>query len=226
MLYFQLIQVFGQDLDGSSFMGSRLRIEHSRDSRDSRRDGGRDRYSPPRGRFSWVKRSIFDSSVSVRMSVVDAFDENVYPVQFLFPLFIPVMLISSWWFISLTDLFSRRGNPPGRRTGYRTIVENLSSRTSWQDLKDFMRKVKNYNFQLSSFLTWWTWHCVTHMIHYALSSWLCKFPLSSQNSYPQFRPTVLAKSIKHLLSNTDFPTNHTFFKPICHTPPSLQNIFC
>merc|ERR1712172_376358 len=30
--------------------------------------------------------------------------------------------------------------PPGRRTGYRTIVENLSSRTSWQDLKDFMRK--------------------------------------------------------------------------------------
>merc|ERR1711971_202269 len=72
-------------LDGSSFMGSRLRIEHSRDSRDSRRDGGRDRYSPPRGRLS-------------------------------------------------------RGNPPGRRTGYRTIVENLSSRTSWQDLKDFMRK--------------------------------------------------------------------------------------
>jgi len=72
-----------RDLDGSSFMGSRLRIEHARDSRDSRRDGGR--WSPPRGRFS-------------------------------------------------------RGNPPGRRTGYRTIVENLSSRTSWQDLKDFMRK--------------------------------------------------------------------------------------
>merc|ERR1719151_495235 len=72
-----------RDLDGTSFMGSRLRIEHARDSRDSRRDGGR--WSPPRGRFS-------------------------------------------------------RGNPPGRRTGYRTIVENLSSRTSWQDLKDFMRK--------------------------------------------------------------------------------------
>jgi len=72
-----------KDLDGSSFMGSRLRIEHARDSRDGRRDGGR--WSPPRGRFS-------------------------------------------------------RGNPPGRRTGYRTIVENLSSRTSWQDLKDFMRK--------------------------------------------------------------------------------------
>merc|ERR1712038_614825 len=72
-----------KDLDGTSFMGSRLRIEHARDSRDSRRDGGR--WSPPRGRFS-------------------------------------------------------RGNPPGRRTGYRTIVENLSSRTSWQDLKDFMRK--------------------------------------------------------------------------------------
>jgi len=27
-----------------------------------------------------------------------------------------------------------------RRTNYRLVVENLSSRTSWQDLKDFMRK--------------------------------------------------------------------------------------
>ena len=26
----------------------------------------------------------------------------------------------------------RRGNPPGRKTNYRIIVENLSSRTSWQ----------------------------------------------------------------------------------------------
>lgn len=34
----------------------------------------------------------------------------------------------------------RRGNPPGRKTGYRLVVENLSSRTSWQDLKDFMRQ--------------------------------------------------------------------------------------
>lgn len=34
----------------------------------------------------------------------------------------------------------RKGNPPGRRTGYRVVVENLSSRTSWQDLKDFMRQ--------------------------------------------------------------------------------------
>jgi len=42
-----------KDLDGSSFMGSRLRIEHARDSRDSRRDGGR--WSPPRGRFSLVR---------------------------------------------------------------------------------------------------------------------------------------------------------------------------
>ena len=37
-----------QDLDGTSFMGSRLRIEHSRDSRDARDRG---RYSPPRGRY-------------------------------------------------------------------------------------------------------------------------------------------------------------------------------
>ena len=26
----------------------------------------------------------------------------------------------------------RRGNPPGRKTEYRCIVENLSSKTSWQ----------------------------------------------------------------------------------------------
>merc|ERR1712126_368251 len=32
------------------------------------------------------------------------------------------------------------GNPPGKRTGYKLIVENLSTRTSWQDLKDYMRQ--------------------------------------------------------------------------------------
>lgn len=36
--------------------------------------------------------------------------------------------------------FARKGNPPGRRTNYRIVVENLSSRTSWQDLKDYMRQ--------------------------------------------------------------------------------------
>ncbi|CAB4056441.1 SFRS4_5_6 [Lepeophtheirus salmonis] len=30
-------------------------------------------------------------------------------------------------------------NPPGRRTQYRIRVENLSTRTSWQDLKDYFR---------------------------------------------------------------------------------------
>ena len=30
-----------------------------------------------------------------------------------------------------------RGNPPGPRTNYRLVVENLSSRTSWQ-VSDFM----------------------------------------------------------------------------------------
>lgn len=33
-----------------------------------------------------------------------------------------------------------RGKPPGQRTGYRLVVENLSSSTSWQDLKDYMRQ--------------------------------------------------------------------------------------
>ena len=40
----------------------------------------------------------------------------------------------------------RRGNPPGRRTGYRLIFENLSSRTSWQDLKDYMRQAGEINY--------------------------------------------------------------------------------
>jgi len=38
------------------------------------------------------------------------------------------------------DRDRRRGNPPGARTNYRIIVENLSSRVSWQDLKDYFRK--------------------------------------------------------------------------------------
>merc|ERR1712223_1295987 len=33
----------------------------------------------------------------------------------------------------------RRGNPPGPKTNYRLVVENISSRTSWQDLKDYFR---------------------------------------------------------------------------------------
>merc|ERR1712142_1408986 len=33
-----------------------------------------------------------------------------------------------------------RGRAPGPRTGYRLIVENLSSSVSWQDLKDYMRQ--------------------------------------------------------------------------------------
>jgi len=33
-----------------------------------------------------------------------------------------------------------RGAAPGGRTPYRVIVDNLSSRTSWQDLKDYFRK--------------------------------------------------------------------------------------
>ena len=40
---------------------------------------------------------------------------------------------------SFGDRGNRRGNPPGPRTKYRLIVENLSSRTSWQDLKDYFR---------------------------------------------------------------------------------------
>jgi arginine/serine-rich splicing factor 4/5/6 len=32
-----------------------------------------------------------------------------------------------------------RGRPPGPKTNYRILVENISSRTSWQDLKDYFR---------------------------------------------------------------------------------------
>ena len=69
-----------KDLDGCKLLGTRIRVEHSRESKYSGgRRGGR---SPPR----------------------------------------------------------RKGNPPGKRTGFKLIVENLSSRTSWQDLKDYMRQ--------------------------------------------------------------------------------------
>ena len=67
-----------KDLDGTRFLGNRIKIEHARDSRA----GGRRGRSPPR----------------------------------------------------------RKGNPPGKRTGFKLIVENLSTRTSWQDLKDYMRQ--------------------------------------------------------------------------------------
>ena len=36
----------------------------------------------------------------------------------------------------------RRGGPPGPRTGYRLLVDNLSSRTSWQVIKTL---ISNYN---------------------------------------------------------------------------------
>merc|ERR1711934_762248 len=38
------------------------------------------------------------------------------------------------------------GGPPGAKTGYRVVVENLSSSTSWQDLKDFMRQAGEVNY--------------------------------------------------------------------------------
>ena len=71
-----------KDLDGCKLLGTRIRVEHSRESKYSDRSRGRGGRSPPR----------------------------------------------------------RKGNPPGKRTGFKLIVENLSSRTSWQDLKDYMRQ--------------------------------------------------------------------------------------
>ncbi|MGH0163475.1 UNVERIFIED_CONTAM: hypothetical protein FKN15_045824 [Acipenser sinensis] len=49
------------------------------------------------------------------------------------------------------DRYSRRSrdgrrNPPPVRTENRLIVENLSSRVSWQDLKDFMRQAGEVTF--------------------------------------------------------------------------------
>lgn len=65
------------DLDGRTFLGTRVRVEHSRGSRDRDR---RRKYGPP------------------------------------------------------------------LRTSYRVIVDNLSSSASWQDLKDFMRKVGDVTY--------------------------------------------------------------------------------
>eukprot|EP00095_Tigriopus_kingsejongensis_P000270 maker-scaffold329_size204955-snap-gene-1.19 protein:Tk00270 transcript:maker-scaffold329_size204955-snap-gene-1.19-mRNA-1 annotation:"serine-arginine protein 55" len=44
------------------------------------------------------------------------------------------------------DRDNRRGVPPGPRTGYRLIVENVASRTSWQDLKDFFRSAGDITY--------------------------------------------------------------------------------
>ncbi|KAK6479257.1 serine and arginine rich splicing factor 5b isoform X2, partial [Huso huso] len=49
------------------------------------------------------------------------------------------------------DRYSRRSrdgrrNPPPVRTENKLIVENLSSRVSWQDLKDFMRQAGEVTF--------------------------------------------------------------------------------
>lgn len=38
------------------------------------------------------------------------------------------------------DRGDRRGNPPGRKTEYRCIVENISSKTSWQVRRRFFKK--------------------------------------------------------------------------------------
>ena len=35
---------------------------------------------------------------------------------------------------------------PPQRTNYRVIVENLSSRVSWQDLKDLMRRAGDVSY--------------------------------------------------------------------------------
>ena len=46
----------------------------------------------------------------------------------------------------------RRGNPPGPRTKYRIIVENVSSRTSWQVKYSFTRIVFFSNVKASNLL--------------------------------------------------------------------------
>merc|ERR1711973_49594 len=40
----------------------------------------------------------------------------------------------------------RGGRPPGPKTDYRIVVENLSSRTSWQDLKDYFRSAGEISY--------------------------------------------------------------------------------
>lgn len=40
----------------------------------------------------------------------------------------------------------RRGSRPGPKTDYRIVVENLSSRTSWQDLKDYFRSAGEISY--------------------------------------------------------------------------------
>lgn len=113
------------DLDGKDFQGGRVRVEMARDPRDKRRDyhdnnyrrggggGGyhhhRDNYRGGRDRYS--RRDDYDDH---RRGGGDR-GRNDHRSG------------------------GGGGNPPGPRTNYRIIVTNLSSRTSWQDLKDYFR---------------------------------------------------------------------------------------
>lgn len=46
----------------------------------------------------------------------------------------------------LLDRGSAGGPPPRSGSGYRLVVSNLATRTSWQDLKDFARSAGNVRF--------------------------------------------------------------------------------
>jgi len=102
------------DLDGKDFRGSRIRVELARDRRDRDRDGG-DRRGGGRdggrggGRYD-------DRGGGRRDDRRGGFNDR-----------------------RGGGGGARGGNPPGRKTEFRCVVENISAATSWQDLKDYFK---------------------------------------------------------------------------------------
>ncbi|EEB14282.1 arginine/serine-rich splicing factor, putative [Pediculus humanus corporis] len=112
----------------------------SRDRRD--RDRDRDRYDRDRDRNQFLARriSLQNKYLAQAFQIPDIVD-SCSSGLFCCLCHYKIVLMFLYFFVSREDRGrgSDRYGPP-TRTEYRLIVENLSSRVSWQDLKDYMRQ--------------------------------------------------------------------------------------
>ncbi|XDV34454.1 hypothetical protein PO909_004612 [Leuciscus waleckii] len=109
------------DLNGKDLCGKRVIVEHTI---GQRRDGGN-----RSGRKLGISRIYVSINVTAGLQVKEIGSDMVSTVP-------STTLLSN-------NRYGRGGGDrygPPTRTDYRLIVENLSSRCSWQDLKDYMRQ--------------------------------------------------------------------------------------
>ncbi|KAA0194237.1 hypothetical protein HAZT_HAZT010575 [Hyalella azteca] len=113
------------EMNGRELLGARVSVEHARGV-PRRGEVYRDRRPPP---SSWSDRLVLPHTETVYFSL-DFFSSRP----------------------AARGLGGGYGPPPDARYGppmrtpYRVLVENLSSRISWQDLKDYMRKEADVTF--------------------------------------------------------------------------------